>query len=115
MWAAFCRRYALVAEFAEEALRDKYLLGDLTLVPDDFERFVSAKSLWHEELDALKPSTLKKLRTNLFLAMRQADLLTEENRIVPALLSAEVTKFFNARRPSDIRFFPTSTPVGGAQ
>jgi hypothetical protein len=115
MWAAFCRHYALVAEFAEEVLRDRYLLGDLTLAPNDFERFVSSKALWHEELDAIKPSTRRKLRTNLFLAMRQADLLTAGGRILPALLSGEVAQFFNARQPNDIRFFPTSAPVGGAQ
>jgi len=107
MWATFCRRYALVAEFAEEVLLDHYLLGTLTLEPQDFERFVAGKSLWHEELATLKPATLRKLRTNLFLALRQADLLTESGQIIPALLSVPVTRFLYARNPSDLRFFPT--------
>jgi hypothetical protein len=110
MWAAFCRRYALVAEFAEEVLRDKHLVGAVTLAAEDFDRFWAGKALWHEELEGLKDSTRTKLRTNLFLALRQAALLTEEGLIVPPLLTAEVTRFLEARTPSEVRFFP----VGGA-
>ncbi|MDR2895222.1 MAG: DUF1819 family protein [Propionibacteriaceae bacterium] len=108
MWVAFCRRYVLVAEFAVEVLRERFLLGTLVLETADFERFVSSKSLWHEELEVLKPSTLRKLRTNLYLALRQAGLLTEQGCIIPALLSRQVRAFLDDQRPSDIRFFPTS-------
>jgi hypothetical protein len=111
MWAAFARRYEFVAEFAEEVLRDKFLLGVTTLTSEDFERFWVSKALWHDELEALKPSTRVKLRTNLFLALRQAGFLTEGSLIVSPLLSREVTAFLQDRRPSDIRFFP----VGGVQ
>jgi len=111
MWAAFCRRYDLVAEFAEEALRDRFLLGDLHLVPDDFERFWAGKALWHPELDAVAASTRTKLRTNLFLALRQSGMLTTAGLIVPPLLSDVLVKLLQARTPSDIRFFP----AGGTQ
>jgi hypothetical protein len=113
MWAAFARCYAFVAEFAEEVLRDKYLLGDMNLSREDFERFVSNKSLWHVELDEVKPSTRRRLRNSLFLAMRQAGFLTDEGVILPALLSTEVAGFLNKGCPTDIRFFPTSVPTGG--
>jgi hypothetical protein len=113
MWAAFCRRYALVAEFAEEVLREKYLLGAKTLLPEDFERFVASKALWHEELTELKPSTLRKLRTNLYLAMRQVGFLMDDGEIVPALLSHQVAAFLTRRTPSDLRFFPAPTPTEG--
>ena len=111
MWAAFARRYKFVAGFAEEVLRDKFLLGAKSLDADDFERFWAGKALWHDELDGLAASTRRKLRTNLFLAMRQAGFLTEGGLVVSPLLSAEVVRFLKARTPSDIRFFP----VGGAQ
>jgi len=111
MWMAFARRYEFVAEFAEEVLRDKFLLGEARLDADDFERFWSGKALWHEELDNLKDSTRRKLRTNLYLAMRQAGFMTRDGLIVSPLLSVEVVRFLKARVPSDVRFFP----VGGAQ
>jgi hypothetical protein len=107
MWAAFCRRYALVAEFAEEVLRDKYLIGVATVMAEDFERFWAGKALWHDELEAIKDSTRAKLRTNLFLAMRQAGMLTEEGLIVPPLLSPDVARFTQG----EVRFFP----VGGTR
>jgi hypothetical protein len=110
LWVSACRRYEFVAEFAEEVLRDKYLLGVRSLATEDFERFWASKTLWHEELESLKPSTQRKLRTNLFLAMRQAGLLTEDGLIVSPLLSREVEVFLGKRTPSDVRFFP----MGGA-
>jgi hypothetical protein len=106
MWAAFCRRYDLVAEFAEEVLRDHFLLGDMTVMAEDFERFWAGKALWHEELESVRPSTRRKLRTNLFLAMRQAGLLSEAGEIEMPLLSPPVRQFLTARSPNDIRFFP---------
>jgi len=112
MWAAMCRRYLLVAEFAEDVLRDRFLLGVGTVNADDFDRFLVAKSLWHPELGDLKPSTQTKLRTNLFLALRQAGMLEKGGAIIPPLLSPTVLGFLNEKTPSEIRFFPT---LGGLQ
>ena len=50
MWAAACRRYELIGEFAEEVLRERFLLLAPTLEYEDFDSFVRAKALWHEEL-----------------------------------------------------------------
>ena len=50
MWAAACRRYELIGEFAEEVLRERFLLLASTLEYQDFDSFVRAKALWHEEL-----------------------------------------------------------------
>ena len=50
MWAAACRRYEFIGEFAEEVLRERFLLLASTLEYQDFDSFVRAKALWHEEL-----------------------------------------------------------------
>lgn len=113
MWVAFCRRYAFVGEFAQEVLRDGFLLGAPALGAEDFERFWAAKALWHHELDTVKPSTRSKLRVNLFLAMRQAELL-DDGRILSPLLSCEVASFLRARTPSDLRFFPVEDALVGS-
>lgn len=111
MWAAACRRYELIGEFAEDVLRERFLLMTPTLVPEHFDSFVRAKSLWHEELAELADSTLRKLRTNLFLMLREAGMVTEAGRIVHNVLSQRVANALAARTPSDIRFFPAHDVV----
>lgn len=110
MWAAACRRYELIGEFAEEVLRERYLLMTPTLGHEEFDSFLRGKALWHEELTALKGSTTTKLRATLFRMMREAGLLAGDGGIVPAEPSPRLADLLSARSPSDLRFFPT----GGA-
>jgi hypothetical protein len=107
MWAATARRYELVGEFAEEVLRERFLLMQPELLPAHFDAFVSGKMLWHDEVAELRDSTYRKLRSNLFAMLREAGLLTEEGIIIPTVLSARVRDLLVQRDPTDIRFFPT--------
>lgn len=111
MWAAACRRYDLIGDFAEEVVRERFLLMTPTLGTEDFERFMTGKSLWHPELDELKPSTRAKLRQCVFRMLHEVGLRSEEGAIVPAVLSERVHEALAARGPSDIRFFPTTLPL----
>lgn len=108
MWVAMCRYYELVGEFANEVLRDHYLLGVPNVTYKDYDRFVLKKTIWHPELEELNESTAKKLRQNVFKAMFEAKLLEREgNIVVPSLLSREVTDILK-NRPESFRFFPMS-------
>ena len=107
MWAAACRRYELVGEFAEEVLRERFLLMQTDLLPEHFETFIRGKLLWHEELAELEDSTLLKLRTSLFLMMREAGLVTAQGVIIPIVLSVRVRENLSRHVPNDIRFFPS--------
>ena len=107
LWAAACRRYDLIGEFAEEVLRERFLLLAASLDHDDFDSFIRTKALWHEELADLKDSTLRKLRSNVFRMLVEAGLLSDDGRIQQAVLSERVTDVLVARTPSDVRFFPT--------
>lgn len=107
MWAAACRRYALIGEFAEEVLRERFLLLTPTLEHGDFDSFLRGKALWHDELAELRESTLLKLRATLFRMLREAGLLAKDGRILRAMLSDRVATALAARPPSDLRFFPT--------
>lgn len=107
MWAAACRRYDLIGEFAEEVLHERFLTLAGTLSYKDFDSFYRAKAMWHDELDAVSAATYQKLRQVLFKMMVEAGLLTAKGAIEPALLSARVAECLNERTPSDIRFFPT--------
>lgn len=107
MWAAACRRYDLIGEFAEEVLRERFLTLAGTVSYKDYDSFYRAKAMWHDELDEITDLSYKKLRQVLFKMMVEAGLLNTNGRIEPALLSARVAECLNERTPSDIRFFPT--------
>ena len=111
LWVAACRRYDLIGEFAEEVLRERFLLLTPTLDHADFDGFVRAKALWHEEVADLKDSTLRKLRSNVFRMLLEAGLLSEDGSILQAVPSTRVSDALSARTPSDLRFLPTA---GGA-
>jgi hypothetical protein len=112
MWAAACRRYELIGEFAEEVLRERFLLLAGTLEYSDFDSFLRSKALWHEELAEIKDSTLQKLRSNVFKMLQDAELLSEAGDIIPAVLSERVADVLSAHTPSALRFFPTQQTEG---
>lgn len=111
MWVAACRRYELIGEFAEEVLRERYLTLASTLGYEDFDSFVRTKSLWHEELIAIKNSTLQKLRSNVFRMLQECDLLSPAGYILPVVLSGRVAARLGGRKPSELRFFPIQTTI----
>lgn len=112
LWAAACRSYNLIGEFAEEVLREKFVLLASTLAYQDFDSFVRSKALWHVELAEIKDSTFRKLRSNIFKMLQEAELMSEAGHIVPAVLSERVVSVLGARAPSDLRFFPTQQRPG---
>jgi hypothetical protein len=107
MWAAACRRYNLIGEFAEEVLRERFLTLAGTVTYKDYDSFYRAKAMWHDELDEVTELSYKKLRQVLFKMMTEAGLLTMQGGIEPALLSARVVEVLTERTPSEIRFFTT--------
>lgn len=113
MWAAACRRYTFIGEFAEEVLRERFLLLTPTLSYDEFDVFLRGRALWHPELDEVRESTLKKLRAVIFRMLVEAGLLTERGEIVPAVISGRLVDAFDSQEPSDLRYFPTNQ--GGAR
>lgn len=109
MWAAACRRFELIGEFAEEVLRERFLTLAGTVSYEDYDSFYRAKAMWHAELDDVTDLTYKKLRQVLFRMMAEAGLLNAQCVIEPALLSARVAECLTKCSPSDVRFFPMRT------
>ena len=105
MWIAACRRYAFIGDFAEEVVRERFLLLTPTLGYDDFDSFVRGKALWHPELAEVKDSTLQKLRSTVFRMLTEAGLLAG-GEIVNAALSERVRDALDAQLPSDLRYLP---------
>lgn len=112
LWVAACRRYRLIGEFAEEVLRERFLLLTPTLTHEEFDSFLHGKALWHPELSELSESTSKKIRATLFRMMREASLLDKSEDIMPVLISGALA---DALTPGDYRYLPTHDAPGGTR
>ena len=106
LWYAICNCYAFVHDFAVEVLHEKFLRMDYQITRLDYEAFFHRKAEWHEELDAVTPSTRDKMRTILFRTMREADLLSREHVILPAMLSDRLAALLSREDPNSLRIFP---------
>jgi len=115
MWIAACRRYALIGDFAEEVVRERFILLTPALSYDNFDSFVRGKALWHSELNELKDSTMQKIRSTLFKMLTEAGLLSERGDILQAVPSARVIDALNVSSPSDVRFLPMIVPGRSAR
>jgi hypothetical protein len=106
LWLAVCRRYQFIADFAKEVLRERYISLKTDVSYEDFDIFFNKKAEWHEELDEIAPATRTKLRQTLFKMLREADLLTVNNMINPAILSARIINAIPQKDKQDILIFP---------
>lgn len=106
LWTAACRRYEFIREFAAEVLREYFVTLRQVLSLKDFDAFFNGKAMWHEELDSTAPSTQSKLRQNLFRMMREADLISPENLIQPAMLTPRIAALLSTRGREAFLIFP---------
>lgn len=108
IWVAICRRYTFIGEFAEDVVRQKFLLHDYALTYEDYDRFVAQKIFWHEELEELTELTQKKLRSVIFKMLAGADLVNDTGLISMVFPSAELLRLFDGAEPgSTVRYLPT--------
>lgn len=106
LWSAACRRYEFIHEFAVEVLREYYITLRQSLSFKDFDAFFNGKAMWHEELDSTALSTQNKLRQNLFRMMREADLISPDNLIQPAMLTPRIAALLSAQGHEAFLIFP---------
>lgn len=113
LWLAACRAYRFIGEFAVEVLSDRFLSLRTDLTYDDFDTFLSAKEEWSPKLAALSASTRAKLRAVLFRLMREAEVLSQDNRILGAMLSPRLLAVVQAGNPDELRYFPGAERQSG--
>jgi len=92
LWIAVCRNYDFIHDFAVEVIREKFLLMDYTLTKQDYNIFFDTKAEWHEELETLKDSTKNKLKQVLFKILREAEIISNDRMIIPAIVSKRVAR-----------------------
>lgn len=106
LWLAACRAYRFIREFAVEVLNERFLSLRTDLTYDDFDTFLAAKAEWSPKLAALSGTTRAKLRAVLFRLMREAEILSPDDRILGSILSRRVLALIHAGDPDELRFFP---------
>lgn len=113
LWLATCRAYRFVREFATEVIHERFLSFQLDLPLESFDVLFAAKAEWDEGLAAISAMTRAKLRQVLFRMMREASIITEDNRILSAYISPRLKAILATKNPREIVLFPGLSRDGG--
>lgn len=112
LWLATCRAYRFIREFAVEVIRERYLSYRMDLPLETFDILFEAKAEWDEDLAALSRTTQLKLRQIMFRMMREASIITDDNRLQRAILSTRLKTMIEDQNRAELAFFP-GIPVDG--
>lgn len=106
LWLAICRRYQFIYDFSVEVIRERFLTLRYDLGYEDYDVFFNAKMEWHEELEKITETTRNKLRQVMFKMLRESELLTLSNSIIPAMLSSRLINVICSHSNRDLHIFP---------
>ena len=105
-WFVVCKRYRFIQEFAIEVIHEKFLSMDYQLTDLDYDAFYNRKADWHEELDLIKDSTKKKLKTVIFRMLREAGIISNDDLIMQAIVSNRLMDVLRSDAPESFKIFP---------
>jgi hypothetical protein len=106
LWFAICKTYDFIKEFAVEVLREKFLSRNMKLMELDYDAFFNRRADWNEGLENITTLTRKKMKQIVFRMLREADLLTEDNTILRAMLSSRLLEVLKPDAPLGFEIFP---------
>ena len=79
-WLSVIKNSLFIREFTVEILRGKLSDMDTELRLSDFSNFISSKTPMHPELESLKESSLKKIRSILYGMLAEAGLILKDGK-----------------------------------
>ena len=106
LWLACCKSYRLIFEMATELFEEKAARGERQLALSDYEAFYTKKALKSDKLQYLTQSTRDKLRSVTFKIMREADIISKNNEILPQLVSRQVKTAIAEENPKLLKIYP---------
>lgn len=106
MWLAACLRYRFLRDFGREVVRDRYASGWSSLAYEDFDTFWNVQASWVDALRDAAESTRVKLRQNTFRMLREAGLLSPDDRLLPVVPSPTTAEVVGATSPELLLSFP---------
>lgn len=102
LWLAFCRAYPLVGKFADTVINQKFNNHDFSLLPKDWNEFLSRESDEHQELENIGKASRSKARSVIFSNLRSSNYLSSSDTLKEAVIPKEIASTIK----QDIRFFP---------
>lgn len=115
LWLAACLRYRFLRDFGREVLRERAVTGRWSLTYADFDTFWNLQSSWVDALRDAADSTRAKLRQNTFRMLREAELLSTDNRVLPSTPSLEAVEVIMTASPELLLSFPINDPQATAK
>ncbi|WP_431299404.1 DUF1819 family protein [Tabrizicola sp. BL-A-41-H6] len=106
MWVAACRKYRILAEFADEVLDERLRTYQPEIRVTDFDALLDVKALNAEEIARLAPSTRARLRSVAFRMLREAELLDAQSRVCALPLSTVLRDLLGLDRRSGLDLIP---------
>ena len=103
VWIAICKQYHFVGDFTLEVLASLQASGRGELSVEDYGYFFNSKAESHPELDAVSEKTRTNAQPALFQIMRQCELLTDTNQLIPQMISPAAQ---NCSAENDLAFIP---------
>ena len=108
LWLACCKRYQFLAEFASEVLHAKFVRMEPTISSVEVDGFMESKAVWREEIEDLKESTRAKLITVVMRMLRETEMLSSEDIILPQLMSGRLIKAIASDAVEHFSLFPVA-------
>ena len=109
-WLASCRTYQFIGDFATQVLLENFASYKLDLDLAAFDFFYEEQAQFHPELEDLTETTRKKLRQILFRMMREAGVLSDNHRIMAAIVSPALSDINQACAGDLSLFVPGAAP-----
>ena len=103
VWIALCKQYPFIGDFTIEVLIPAHQSGRHQVDHDDYGYFFNTKADWHPELESVSDKTRSNARQALFQMMRQCELLSDANQLIPQMVSSAVQ---NCSPESDLAYIP---------
>lgn len=106
MWIAACRKYRILAEFAQEVLDERLRSFQPEIRVTDFDALLDTKGVHAEEIARLAASTRARLRGVAFRMLREAEILDSANRVCAPRLSGALRDLLATDRRSGLDLIP---------
>lgn len=108
LWLVVCKRYRFIYDFAVQVVREKFLRFDLELSPEEYDIFFNTQAEWHPEVERVALATRSKQRQVVFKMLREAEILSAQNHIIPTMLTPRLMEAIGRDDPAHLAIFPIS-------
>ena len=106
LWLAICKTYPFLREFAQEILNEHYHGFNNRINAADVRAFFDAKAVTFPKLQELSIETQKKVISETMTLLRQAELISAKNEIIPLFMTASLEACLSEEDEEYRRIYP---------